>query len=194
MKSYTELYELATGNGMKASRLQHSVGVAMTARFLMEKFGYDGNAGLIAGIFHDWYRYVTDEEALEEVRKASFKAEPEELKTPMLLHGAIASIHMREVVGEDTPDEYLKAVRWHTLGSPDMGVLGAAIYVADFAEPGRKHLSDDEKHYILGMDSLEEMVLYIIRQQDEYFQRTGKKGAKVTRDLRAFLESGNRFN
>ena len=194
MKSYTELYEIAVKNGMKPSRLQHSVGVATTAKFLLEKFGYDGNPGLIAGIFHDWYRYVTDLEALQEIHRADFKAEPEEISNPMLLHGAVAAIHMKEIVGDDTPDEYLTAVRWHTLGSPDMGILGAAIYVADFAEPGRKHLEDEEKHYILSMDSLEEMVLYILRQQDVYFQRTGKKGAEVTRRLKEFLEAGNRFN
>ena len=194
MKSYTELYELAASDGMKPSRLQHSVGVATTAKFLLERFGYDGNPGLIAGIFHDWYRYVTDLDALKEIQRALFKAEPEEISNPMLLHGAVAAIHMREIVGEDTPDEYLTAVRWHTLGSPDMGILGAAIYVADFAEPGRKHLEDEEKHYILSMDSLEEMVLYILRQQDEYFKRTGKKGAQITGRLKAFLEAGNRFN
>ena len=27
------------------------------------------------------------------------------------------------------------AIRWHTLGSVKMGVLGAALYIADYIEP-----------------------------------------------------------
>ncbi len=189
---YTDLDRLAR-NHLKSSRYEHSVGVAKTARSILERFGRDGNAGLICGIYHDWYRYISAEEALDEVYRNRLSVEYEEIESPMLLHGPVAACHMREIVGEDVPDRWRLAVRWHTLGSKDMGVLGAAVYVADFAEPGRKHLSDKEKKRILTLDSLEEMVLHVIESQNDYFRETGKKNAFVTDNLYSFLLRGGRF-
>ncbi|HEX5724196.1 MAG TPA: hypothetical protein VFX98_01950, partial [Longimicrobiaceae bacterium] len=37
----------------------------------------------------------------------------------------------------EADEELCTAVRWHTLGSPRLGRLGRALYLADFLEPGR---------------------------------------------------------
>ncbi len=52
------------------------------------------------------------------------------------LHGPAAAARLRS---EGVSDEgLLLAVAYHTLGHPDLGTLGTALYVADFLEPGRK--------------------------------------------------------
>jgi HD superfamily phosphohydrolase YqeK len=55
-----------------------------------------------------------------------------------LLHGP-ASAELARRNGESDL-EILDAVAWHTVGSVDWGLLGRALYCADFLEPGRKFL------------------------------------------------------
>jgi 2-amino-4-hydroxy-6-hydroxymethyldihydropteridine diphosphokinase len=60
---------------------------------------------------------------------------PEELRElkGKLLHGPAAA----ERLAGHADLELREAVRWHTLGSPRWGLLGRALYLADFLEPGR---------------------------------------------------------
>lgn len=53
-----------------------------------------------------------------------------------VLHGPAAATRLRE--GGVTDETFLTAVAYHTIGSPDFGVVGKALYAADFLEPGRK--------------------------------------------------------
>lgn len=57
-----------------------------------------------------------------------------------LLHGPAAAERLEEAGVDDGP--LLTAVRWHTMGHPDFGRLGKALYLADFTEPGRRHATD----------------------------------------------------
>lgn len=51
-------------------------------------------------------------------------------------HGPAGSARLADAkVGDE---EFLHAIRWHTLGSPSFGPLGKALYAADFLEPGRR--------------------------------------------------------
>jgi 2-amino-4-hydroxy-6-hydroxymethyldihydropteridine diphosphokinase len=52
-----------------------------------------------------------------------------------VLHGPAAAARLADE-GVDDP-ELLDAVRYHTLGHPDLGPAGQALYAADFLEPGR---------------------------------------------------------
>ena len=52
-----------------------------------------------------------------------------------VLHGPAAAAMLR---GGGVRDEaFLTAVSYHTIGSPKFGVIGKALYAADFLEPGR---------------------------------------------------------
>lgn len=52
-----------------------------------------------------------------------------------VLHGPAAAARLRD---EGVDDEaLLRAVAFHTLGHPELGALGMALYAADFLEPGR---------------------------------------------------------
>lgn len=52
-----------------------------------------------------------------------------------MLHGPAAAERLADEGVEDEP--LLLAVRWHTTGHPGFDPLGRALYLADFAEPGR---------------------------------------------------------
>lgn len=189
MKSYIELYDFVKSR-LKESRFIHSVGVEETALKLARRFCLDEFGAKICGIYHDAYRYDADENTAEFLEAHSINLDKEERENIVLLHGPLAAFHMKSDVGEDTPDSYIKAVRHHTLGSKDMGRLGAIIYIADYLEPGRKHLNDDDRAYLLAPDSLEEIIIRIMDMQNVYFKREGIKSAEVSDELYDYIKSG----
>ena len=72
-------------------------------------------------------------------------------------------------------------------------MYGAVVYIADYAEKGRKHLDDEERRAILSCGSLEEMVIMIMDMQRPYFQSKGIREAGVSVELYDFLKAGGRL-
>jgi 2-amino-4-hydroxy-6-hydroxymethyldihydropteridine diphosphokinase len=57
-----------------------------------------------------------------------------------LLHGPAVAERLR--LDGVADGEILGALAYHTLGHPELGTLGQALYAADFLEPGRDLLND----------------------------------------------------
>ena len=191
LMDYTKLCELVSSME-KESRYIHSQGVAEVASALLERFIDDPTPGLYTGIFHDAYRYMDGGELLSICKEEKIEISKEEEENPMLLHGAVAAIRFPSVVGP-APISWLKAMRHHTLGSVDMGVIGAALYIADYTEPGRKHITAEERTRIYTKRTLEEMVLAILYREKQYFAEIDRPIASRTQELFIFLEGGGRF-
>ena len=192
LMDYTKL-ESVVKKHLKPSRFEHSKGVAKVCSELSTRFLLDKEAGLYTGIFHDYARYYSDSEILKACRKGGVDISKEEEEKPMLLHGAAAALVMRDIVG-DVTDSYLIAIRNHTLGSINMGLLGACLYVADYTEPNRKHLDDKDRKEILSLPTLEEMVLNILEREKKYYKEKGMTFANRTIELYNFLLGGGLFN
>lgn len=79
------------------------------------------------GWLHDALRDASEAE-LREILGQTYADFP-----PPLLHGPAAA-HLLEVEADEA---MLQAIRYHTLGHPDLDQLGHALYLADFLEPGR---------------------------------------------------------
>lgn len=85
---------------------------------------------IAVGHLHDALR-----DAGEEELRASVGSDLQTLPIKVL-HGPAAAARLRlEGVADE---EFLHAVAYHTLGSPDFGTLGMALFAADFLEPGRR--------------------------------------------------------
>lgn len=186
--TYTELYNKVESM-IKPSRFEHSVSVSECAASLAKRFSLSEDDARYCGIYHDAYRYVFGREYLDLCLNSGWKVFPEEIADQKLLHGLVAAINFPKDAG-DVPFSYCLAVRHHTLGSVEMGRLGALIYIADYIEPGRKHLGEDERRAILSHDSLEGMIVAIMDMQREYFLSNGIKEAEVSKDLYDFCISG----
>lgn len=189
--SSTRLEALVSGM-IKKSRFVHSQGVAMVAEKILSEYGYDPIPGLYTGLFHDAYRYIDPIEALTMVIASGMPIEEEERKDPILLHGAVAALRFPSLVG-DCPTSWLKAMRWHTLGNVDMGIIGAALYIGDFAEPTRTHLTDDDRNDIFSEKSIEGATLNVLRRDRDYAVSINRESAKTTKELLSFLERGGTF-
>ena len=192
--TYTELENIVR-NSVSAKRFNHCSLTALQTKALMSRFcpQLDKNVPMIGGIWHDIARSWSDEKLLDFALKNGVEIEKEEYEEPMLLHGAVAAVLLEEKTKKSNP-KLQAAIRWHTLGSTDMGPLGAALYVADYLEPSRKHIKPFDRLAILQKESLEKMVYLVIVQHEIYLRAVGKKIASTTKKLKEFLEGGGSFN
>lgn len=177
---------------IKEKRYLHSKSVEEMATELALRFGVSLENAKLASIFHDAERYSFDQRSADYLRENGFEVYREEEENPMLLHGPLASLLLKEL-DPSVNEEVITAIRHHTLGSRSMGRLGAILYIADFAERRREHISELDRKSILEKESLEEMVLRILELKESYYKESGIKEAEVTRDLHSFLISGGHF-
>lgn len=78
-----------------------------------------------------------------------------------LLHGPAAAERIR--VEGVLDGELLRAVAFHTVGDPAFGVMGRALYAADFLEPGRHFLPEWRAELrALMPEGLDDVVLEIV--------------------------------
>lgn len=112
--------------------------VAHMARVAEVMDGWGGELGLEARERRRWRAAAMLHDALRDADPEALRARvPQGLKDLPggMLHGPAAA---ERLAGDGVEDEsLLLAVRWHTTGHPEFDRLGRALYLADFAEPGR---------------------------------------------------------
>lgn len=117
-----------------------------------------------AGCWHDALR----DAPLEELRSAVPEPYPDNV-----LHGPAAASRLRD--DGETREELLEAIRWHTLGNPEWGRVGRALFMADYLEPGRPFANADRAflaaHVPLDFDGVFRQV---VRTRLEWTLREGK--------------------
>lgn len=188
---YTEI-ERYVASRVSARRLVHCRCTAVQTQWLIERYAYtaaDIQAALCIGLWHDIARQWGAQELLNYCLEHGIALEHEEEKQPMLLHGAVAASLLGEHVPQAT-QAWKAAIRWHTLGSTAMGRLGAALYIADYLEPSRTHLTLTQREMLLEHPSLEAICLAIIERKEEYLQSKGISLAHSSLQLRDYLRNG----
>ena len=192
--SCTEI-DLLVASQLPEARYRHSVSTAKEAQKLLARFvGLPdlNQAAWIAGLWHDSVRHWSETALLSYVEIHDLQVEEIERAVPMLLHAPVASAMLVERI-PDVSETILNAIRWHTLGSSHMGILGAAIYIADYLEPLRTHLVTTERQRLLDLPSLEELCLQVSLNHQEHLMHRGKSPAPSTCKLVDFLQHGGRF-
>lgn len=126
-------------------RLAHVLRVAETAVRIAERHGCDATWAELAGLVHDWYREVPDDEIVALARDCGVLTpndRPEQI-VPAALHGPVAA-RLLPRRWPDVPAEVWSAVDRHTTGAPDMTLFDCLIYVADMIEPGHTYAGVQE--------------------------------------------------
>lgn len=183
--------EKAVKKQVTPSRYEHCLSVAQTAVFLNERFnaGFNAIDCYKSGLLHDVARNWKNEDLLIYCGKKQIKIEEEELENPVLLHAPVGA----DIVSEMGYPQYDTAIRWHSLGSVDMGRLGLIIYLADYLEPRRSFLTDEDRLVYNKMDSLEIVCLTVLTNIEKHMKKKNQSFAKVTIKLYDYLKEGGTF-
>ncbi len=165
MSGYTistvEEFDAYLKEHLSEHRYRHCLGVAETTERVLSHFGckdyqreWNGfSAGVFCGLAHDLAREKTDEALLEYCEQNSLSLTEAERISPVLSHGLV-SAHMARTLCGEYPDSWYRAICVHTTGDKGMDELALALFVADFIEPGRKFLTEDERQRYLSQGSL----------------------------------------
>ena len=116
-------------------RFLHSLGVRDMAKELANIFGADEKKAEIAGLLHDNAKNMSDLYG----RCADLEVELDEFEreNPKLIHAPLGSETAKCIFGI-TDSDIINAIRWHTVGRPDMSLLEKIVFVSDLTERGRK--------------------------------------------------------
>lgn len=121
-------------------RYEHSIRVAKMAADLASVYEVDNQIAYCSGLIHDCAKEISIE-----FLGIDFNSEEISLyqQYPEVWHSLVVKKVSCYFFGE-LPQEITQAATWHTTGRSNMTMLDKIIFVADFIEPGRKHMNKDE--------------------------------------------------
>ncbi|NLK63443.1 MAG: HD domain-containing protein [Fusobacteria bacterium] len=114
-------------------RYNHSVEVAKASEKLAKIYRVSEEKARIAGLLHDCAKNMS----LEKMREIlNLKNIPNEYNNKALLHGYAGSVYARNAF-KIYDKEILNAIRYHTTGRKNMGIIEKIVYIADIIEATR---------------------------------------------------------
>lgn len=137
-------------------RYKHSVNVAKKAVKMAEHFGINVKQAYMAGIVHDCAKNIPEEKMKQKCMDYNVELDEYEIKNPGLIHAKLGEKVAKIELGI-RDSEVLNAIKWHTLGRPEMSDLEKIIFVADMIEPGR-HFRGIEELRKLAFENLDDAV------------------------------------
>ncbi len=123
-------------------RLCHTYGVALRGAELAKMYGYPVKTAVIACILHDIAKSVNPDEYVGKVDAQGFPAPT--------VHGPIGAYIARREFG--ISDDMYHAIRYHSTGDGDMGLLDEIVYLADKTEPWRSYNEVYYFRYLCAVD------------------------------------------
>ena len=144
---------------VSAKRFEHSLGVSKACVNLAKTYGVQEDKARLAGLLHDWDKWMNDEEARARVAELGMidDLDPWVVENmPRVLHGYTAARALQRDF-PDIPADVLQAIDRHTTAAVDMEPLDMVLYVADAIEPSRTFGQIDDLRAAVGTVSLEEL-------------------------------------
>ena len=130
------------GRRLGEKRFLHTKGVAACASKLAEFCGIDSKIEAeIAAYLHDVTKEYSFDEQMSLIKRHNIKLDEEDMRSPAVFHSFTAEAVIKSNFPEFATDKILSAVRFHTLGSPDMSDFDEIIFLADFIEETRMYPS-----------------------------------------------------
>lgn len=115
-----------------------------------------------AALLHDFAKNMEYGElyTIAELIIDEWEIDEQELAIPPVLHAPVAAYLAKNELGI-ADYEVLEAIRFHTIGSPEMGEISKILYVADFIEPGREFSAAKKARHELHENGLEAAIITI---------------------------------
>ena len=150
-------------------RFYHSIGVQYTAAALAMRYGQDIYLASLAGVLHDCAKYMSDEDIISKCVKHNIDIDEDEKLHPQLLHGKLGAYYARKKYRVES-EEVLKAIKYHTTGTPNMTTLQKIIYISDYIEPNRKDIAGLEEIRMVAFVDLDRAVIQKLTNTSNYLK------------------------
>lgn len=157
---------------LSSKRYLHTLGVSYTAACLAMAHGADMESAMTAGLLHDCAKPLKGEEQIALCEKNHLEiSEVERINPSALLHAKVGAYLAETRYGITVPD-ILNAIRYHTTGRPKMSKLEKILYIADYIEPGRKHVADLDRIRQMAYRDLDATMAKILEDTLVYLKTT----------------------
>ncbi|MGM0508012.1 MAG: bis(5'-nucleosyl)-tetraphosphatase (symmetrical) YqeK [Fusobacteriota bacterium] len=121
---------------LSKKRYNHTIAVAEVAKKMAKIYEVDEKKVEQAALLHDCAKNFSLEKMLRLINRED-ELTPQMKKLPEILHGFAGMIYARNIFRIEDK-EILNAIKYHTIGRKNMGLLEKIIYIADVIEPSRK--------------------------------------------------------
>ena len=142
-------------------RYEHTQGVAYTSAALAMRYGEDVRKAELAGLLHDCAKCMDNEKKLHICKKNNITINEAEQRNPFLLHAKVGG-HLARTKYKVDDEDIINAIIYHTPGRPGMSLLEKIVYIADYIEPGRDHVSNLDEVRNLCFRDLDDALLQIL--------------------------------
>ncbi|MFN2364728.1 MAG: nicotinate-nucleotide adenylyltransferase [Halarsenatibacteraceae bacterium] len=120
----------------------------------------------IAALCHDLCKGYSNLKLQELVKKSNWPLKTFEYSKESLLHGP-ASAYLTEIKFDIRDSQILEAIRYHTIGHPDLSLIGKIVFLADKIEPGRDYPGRDAI-YSLSLKNIDQAILKLTDHNLQY--------------------------
>ena len=90
-----------------------------------------------AALLHDITKEYSAERQVQICREQGIRISKQDILTPKTFHAKTAAALIPTLYPEFADDEVISAVRWHTTGRANMGLLEKLVYLADYIDESR---------------------------------------------------------
>lgn len=146
---------------LDSKRYEHTQGVAYTSAALAMRYGEDVQKAELAGLLHDCAKCLDNEKKIHICKKHNITISEAEFNNPFLLHAKVGG-YLAKTKYKIDDEDIINAVLYHTTGRPGMSLLEKIVYIADYIEPGREHVSNLDEVRNLSFRDLDEALLQIL--------------------------------
>ena len=157
---------------LKPDRYEHSLSVSFTCVCLAMRYGVDLYKAEVAGLIHDCAKQFSDEELIKLCKKEKVELTEDMLKAPQVIHSVFGAVYARKEFGIEDGD-VLSAIYYHTLGKPNMSLLEAIVFTADYIEARRYKASRLTEIRRLAFEDLDRVVYEINLDTITYLEESG---------------------
>lgn len=171
---------------LNPNRVRHVLGCRDTAVELARRWGADENDAARAGMLHDITKALDGPLQLTVCQEYGKILDAFSRKYPKTLHALTGSLVAERIFGENP--QVVEAIRNHTTGRAEMGLLETIIYVADYMEPNRD-FPGVEKLRELAFSDIYAALKLGLRMTLDHLARQGSEVSPETQQTIAWLNT-----
>ena len=171
---------------LNPNRVRHVLGCRNTAVELARRWGADETDAARAGMLHDITKALDGPLQLTVCQEYGKILDAFSRKYPKTLHALTGSLVAERIFGENP--QVVEAIRNHTTGRAEMGLLETIIYVADYMEPNRD-FPGVEKLRELAFTDIYAALKLGLRMTLDHLARQGSEVSPETQQTIAWLNT-----